>query len=68
MNPGGCRWRRRVQLLLLALPLLNTGTCVQIAQRTLVNAFFEGVSPVLVEQLAESLGSEPGASDPNQVP
>lgn len=44
--------------LMLAAPALFTGVCADLAQRSLINGFFQGVTPVAEEQLASQLASE----------
>ncbi len=57
------RIRRRVLLVVLALPLLTTGTCLDIAQESLIDGFFDAVTPHLVDQAEEGLGLTSDASD-----
>jgi hypothetical protein len=52
---GSCRtlwWR--VVLGLATLPLLS-GSCVEIAQRAIINGFFDATTPLLDEQVAACL-------------
>lgn len=51
-------WRRRRMLVLaaLALPLLAAGTCVQMADRAVINGYFDALTSALVEQAKTQLG------------
>ncbi len=51
-----CSFDRRVALVLLGLPLLATGPCLLTAQQALINGFFDAVTPLLVERVADELG------------
>jgi hypothetical protein len=48
---------RSVALLLLALPLLATGPCLITAEQSLINGFFDAVTPLLIEQFSQELGA-----------
>ncbi len=52
------RWfgGRRVALVVLALPLLLTGPCLVTAQQSLINGFFDAVTPLLIQAVSEELG------------
>ena len=41
------RWVRVAWLIGLTLPLLQTGTCVEILERTVINSVFDATTPVL---------------------
>jgi len=43
-------------LALLTLPLLATGPCLTMVQRSLIQGFFNAVRPIVVEQVREELG------------
>lgn len=44
----------RVAIAVVTLPLLST-SCVDIAQRSVINGFFDATIPLMVEQLEEHL-------------
>lgn len=55
---SGPRWRRRAAraaLTAATFPLLQ-GTCVDIAERSVINGLFTGATPYLVQRLADHLG------------
>ena len=47
---------RRAALVLLGLPLVATGPCLITAQQALINGFFDAVTPLLIERVADDLG------------
>jgi hypothetical protein len=49
-------WRRRAALVLLTMPLLQTATCLDIASVSLINGFFDAVTPHLIDAAREQLG------------
>jgi hypothetical protein len=51
---GSCG--RGVALLLLGLPLLATGPCLITAEQSLVNGFFDAVTPLLIQWYSDQLG------------
>ena len=54
MKRSGRTLWRRLTIGALTLPLL-TMSCVDIAQRALINGFFDAVTPVMIEQWEECL-------------
>ena len=50
---------RTLALILLALPLLVTGPCLTIANQSVINGFFNAVTPILVDRAAQALGVTP---------
>ncbi len=50
------RLRRKVVLVALALPLLSAGTCLNLARESVINGFFDAVTPALDQQLQDTLG------------
>ena len=52
MNMRKRTWRRRLAFLALTLPLLEA-TGVQITERSLINGFFDAVTPFAADRLAE---------------
>jgi hypothetical protein len=50
------RFGRGVALVLLGLPLLATGPCLTTAEESVINGFFDAVTPLLIERTAEDLG------------
>lgn len=48
-------WRRRLLIFALALPLLQTGTCVEIVQRSLINGFFDAATNVLNDHATQTI-------------
>jgi hypothetical protein len=58
------RLRRSRVLRYLALasvvcPLLATGPCVTIAEQSVINGFFDAVTPILVDYARQELGLPP---------
>ena len=53
----GTRSRRTLKLAMAAFTLLAlpSGTCVDMTARVAINSFFDGVTPVLDDQLEECL-------------
>ncbi len=49
-------WVRGSLLMLLGLPLLATGPCLTTAEQSIINGFFDAVTPLLIERFAEELG------------
>ena len=47
---------------LVALPLLATGPCLTIAQQSVINGFFNAVTPELVDQARTTLGLLPAVT------
>jgi hypothetical protein len=43
--------------------LLATGPCVTIAQQSLINGFFDAVTPILVDYARQELGLPPLTTD-----
>jgi hypothetical protein len=43
---------------LLTLPLLQSGTCAEILERSLINGFFQAVTPVLQDRAEMALDVE----------
>jgi hypothetical protein len=52
---------RRLALLALTLPLLQTTTCLDIAQQSILRGFFNAVTPQLVAAAQDRLGVEPAS-------
>ncbi len=50
------QFRRTIILVVLAIPLLSTGTCLTIAQDAVINGFFNAVTPLLIDQAATAWG------------
>jgi hypothetical protein len=59
---GDRRWRWRAAL--LALPLLQTGACVQLTQRAVITGFFQGSTPFLIEAFDDQIRDHFGAPGP----
>ncbi|MFH1746846.1 MAG: hypothetical protein ABIG44_07345 [Planctomycetota bacterium] len=57
------RLTRGLLIGVLALPLLETGTCLNMTQDALVDGFFEAVTPVLIEQVKTELGLATTSND-----
>jgi len=49
-------YRFWLPIMLLALPLLATGPCLITAEQSLINGFFDAVTPLLIQQVSEELG------------
>ncbi len=47
---------RFLMLAVLTSPLLATGSCLTIAETSVINGFFNVVTPLLVDQARQSLG------------
>jgi len=62
------RWRRRASAWLVAttlsLPLLQSGSCVEILERSLINGFFQAITPMLQQNAETALGLESAAPGP----
>jgi hypothetical protein len=58
--PG--RTLRVIALGLVALPLLTTGPCLTIADQSLINGFFNAVTPLLVDEARSALGLAPAGT------
>jgi Na+/H+-dicarboxylate symporter len=70
VSPCVCRrrrFRRKIKLAGVAFTLmaLPSGTCVDMAVRTAINSFFDGVTPVLIDQLETQLTA---ATEVNETP
>ena len=50
-----CFWRHAA-LAALLVPLLATGPCLTTAEQSIINGFFDAVTPLLVERVSEELG------------
>jgi len=50
------RLSRAIALLLLGLPLLATGPCLLTAEQSLINGFFDAVTPLLIQWYSDQLG------------
>jgi hypothetical protein len=46
----------------LALPLLATGPCLTTAEQSVINGFFDAVTPLLIDYVANELGVPTQAS------
>ena len=49
--------RRRLAVLVVALPLLQAGSCVEITERSLINGFFAAVTNVFLDTAAAAADS-----------
>ena len=49
------RWTLKVAVAAFALLALPSGTCVDMTTRVVINSFFDGVTPVLDDQLQACL-------------
>lgn len=59
------RTRAQLLTLLVAWPLLQSAGCVDIAQRSVVNGFFNAVNPLLLAALTGDVGAPAGESPPD---
>ena len=50
---------RCLALASLVCPLLATGPCATIAEQSVINGFFDAVTPILVDQARQDLGLPP---------
>jgi hypothetical protein len=50
------RFKRGVAMLLLGLPLLVTGPCLLTAEQSVINGFFDAVTPLLIQWYSDQLG------------
>jgi hypothetical protein len=50
------RFGRQALVGTLLLPLLATGPCLTTAEQSVINGFFDAVTPLLIEQAAADLG------------
>lgn len=58
--------RRRLRIVLLAsltMPLFQTGTCVEMLQRIVINSIFDATTPLLDEVVQQRLNEIYGLSD-----
>lgn len=49
--------RHRLAVLVMALPLLQAGSCVEITERSLINGLFAAITNVLVDNITVPGGS-----------
>jgi hypothetical protein len=59
------RWMVKLAAIAFALMALPSGTCVDMAVRTAINSFFDGITPVLTDQLEAQLTA---ATDADEMP
>jgi hypothetical protein len=50
---------RYLALASVVCPLLATGPCVTIAEQSVINGFFDAVTPILVDHARQELGLPP---------
>ena len=50
--------RRWLTVVLISIPLLQSGTCVDLTTRSLINGFFDAVTPELDARLAADLSQQ----------
>ena len=55
---------RRLMIVALTLPLLASGSCMQITQGALINGFFDALTPILLDQVAQQLGLTSNTTTP----
>jgi hypothetical protein len=56
------RLRRVAAVTALTLPLLASGPCVQLSRSAAIDGFFNALTTVLVDQLAQRLGLTAGTT------
>lgn len=63
MRPARRRLARPLLIGLLTLPLLETGACVQIAQDSIINGFFDAATPMFIERAQDALSPPVNAGE-----
>ena len=47
---------RTIEVIVLALPLLTTGSCGSIVEQSIIDGFFNAVTPVVTDEFRQRLG------------
>jgi len=63
MKTRRSRLVRCLAIISLTFPLLATGSCLTIAQQSVIEGTFDAVTPLIVARLREELGLPPLADD-----